>query len=167
MELGESPAEASNGGFLPPPTCEGGDHGWEAPCGTCCTAMTGEVCLRSGQWNYHCITVSSLPEGRPETSHVFFRLHGDSSSLMRVRVPGALCAGSDFGALAIRPDLREASLEGERWTFHPGATEGDFHWVLFMSNTGGLGIGELPPGLTLGEATNRELREVVKAGRMR
>jgi len=129
--------------------------------------MTDEVCLRSGLWMYHYVTVSGPPEGRPETTHVFFHLRGDSSSLMRVRVSGVPDKCTDFGELARRPDSREASLEGERWTFYPAISRDDLHTVVFMSTTGGLGVGALPAGVTLAEAMNHELHGAVKNGRMR
>jgi hypothetical protein len=128
------------------------------------------VHLRSGTWIPSLIELRSLPENVVASRNLYFHLDGLPTSRMRIRVPGRVeIDPARLPVVALHPDEREIELEGVRWDFHPvdrGSSEGA-HEVLFHSNRGGIGMGALPAGIVLGEATDDELVALIALGRLR
>ena len=129
--------------------------------------------LRSGLWDAHEHTLHRLPEGEPDSRHVYWALKDSPGSVMRIKLKSA--DPIDLNAtdlLARHPDERDVALDDVVWTFRPvgRAVPLDLweppHKVLFSSNTGANGTGALPAGVTLGEATDEELLRLMIEGQI-
>ncbi len=138
----------------------------------------GTVELRSGVWAWDTMEV---PEGEGEEvgrTTFFFQRDESKRSRMRFTLPGGF-PDVDESSVALRakqPHERELRApEGTTWRFYPlnrqplSMSVGDFVdspcTVLFRSSDGKRrGTGELPlPDLSLGDATDEELLEIVEA----
>ncbi len=138
----------------------------------------GTVKLRSGVWAWE--TTEVREGGEVDRTTFFFQLLASKRSRMRFTLPGAF-PEVDESSVALRakhPHERELRApDGTTWRFYPlsrppSMSVGDFmgcpYSVLFRSSDGKRrGTAELPlPDLCLGDATDEELLEIVRAAEL-
>ena len=127
--------------------------------------MHGTIDLRSGKWSWNVIVVRYLPSQEVSNRYVFLHLEDCPGSRMHILFGPREEVNSENVRIASRfPHERELfDRRNQRWTFFPVRMESDQPGVVFHSDKNENGYGDLPSSVSLGEATDSELLEIVGA----
>ncbi len=141
----------------------------------------GTIELRSGVWAWHTVEVREGGGGKVDQTYFWFRLHDSEASRMHFRLSGAFPEADESGIALQAKHPRERELrapDATTWLFYEvsrpplglsgGNSVGGPYSVLFHSSDGRRrGTAELPlPDLCLGDATDEELLEIVRAAEL-
>lgn len=126
----------------------------------------GVTLLRSGQWRWYVIRVSSLPEGRCEVQHLIFVSERPDGGIMRSRVASDVSTIDDTAVqgLAQHPDDR--SIRGANgWitVFPPHGSDPLNRWRVRPEGRRPF-WSDVQTGTPLGELTGDEMLEIDAQG---
>ena len=133
----------------------------------------GTVELRAVTWTWNAIERWG-ESGETVSWRVLLHVEGSPDSEMKLEVPGDTPLTSEsVKEFARNPDERSlVRSDGVQWTFwREGRKIGPLgagppveppHLVAFRSNLGAAGTGDLPQGVSLGEAKDEELEVIIE-----
>jgi hypothetical protein len=127
--------------------------------------MDGNLDLRSGNWRWNVIEVKHMPSGEVSNRYISLHLEKHPGSHMHVILgPEEQVDSENLKVVSRHPHQRElVDPESKRWTFFPVRMKSDRPGVVFHSDMNECGYGDLPSLVSLGEATDSELLQIVGA----
>ncbi len=139
--------------------------------------MSGQIELPSGIWTWHRLNLMDCSTQELERVVIALKLEGTPNSRMRLELEPfeGEVDPSLIAELAHDPRSRDVDVDGEPWEIftrsRPGFALGvgrelppEPYQVIYHSRLSPPGMGQLPPGVGLGDVTDDQLRDIIRRG---